>query len=63
MLRLTLWRSLFRDEAGSEIVEYAIVFAVFAAAGIAAIQALSVTGNRTVETNETNFTNSFVNGY
>jgi Flp pilus assembly pilin Flp len=52
-----------RDEAGAEVIEYAVVFALFTIVGIAAVQALALVGNNAAEGDESNFSSALVNGY
>lgn len=55
--------ALMRDEAGAEVIEYAVVFALFTIVGIAAVQALALVGNNAAEGDESNFSSALVNGY
>jgi Flp pilus assembly pilin Flp len=55
--------AFFRDEAGSELIEYAIVLSCFAIVGIFAMHLLATNANASVEKDETNYTNALVNGY
>jgi Flp pilus assembly pilin Flp len=52
-----------RDDSGSELVEYALVLALFTLISMATVQVMAVTGNAQVENDSTNYTNAFVNGY
>jgi Flp pilus assembly pilin Flp len=56
-------REFWRDDAGAELFEYAIVLVCFAIASMLALHVIDSKANTVVEQNETSYANSLVNGY
>jgi Flp pilus assembly pilin Flp len=54
---------LWRDESGSEIVEFALALAFLAVVAIAALVAIPTIATTQVNTNDNNFSQSLANGY
>jgi Flp pilus assembly protein TadG len=66
-IRRALLRSprfaFFRDDRGSEVVEYALVLSVFALLSLVSMQAIAETANARVQTDQNSYAGAFVNGY
>jgi Flp pilus assembly pilin Flp len=54
---------LWRDESGSEIVEFALVLTFFALVAITALVAIPTIATTQTNTNDNNFSQSLANGY
>jgi len=59
------WRKLqafLRDDAGSELAEFALVLSLFSVVALIELQRISQTANTQVGNNENTFSTSLVNG-